>query len=287
MNISIGNLIESLGDISSQHSTSTITYRFYSEVANEIFKNTSFNKTDNSFETIGAFGKVCVPFLQMGAVSTFDIFKSLNELIIFAYYLKNKYKYKNVVDIGANIGLHSIMMGKLGWQVASYEPDPKHYDILTENISLNNLESRVTTILSAVSDRAGVSSFVRVLGNTTSSHLDGAKNNAYGDLEKIEVNLSNINHVINEVDFIKIDAEGHEGTIICNIPENKFSGIDVMVEVGSEANAIDIFNYCQSINLNLFSQKIGWNMVKKIDEVPKGYKEGSLFISKDRFMNWH
>lgn len=286
MNISIGDLIKSLGEIRDHHSPSSITYGIYSKLASEIFKNTTFKDTHKNVEKIDGFGEIYFPMIQMGSVSSYDVFSSLNELIIFAFYLKNKRTYKKALDIGANIGLHSIMMGKLGWKVESYEPDPKHFKILMQNLEANGLGSLVRASLSAVSNKNGKSSFVRVLGNTTSSHLEGSKANAYGSLEKIEVDLSDIKNLVHDVDFIKIDAEGHEGTIICNIPKDQFSKIDVMVEIGSKKNAVDIYKYTQDINLNLFSQKNGWNLVNQIDDVPFHYKEGSLFISKKREMGW-
>ena len=62
-------------------------------------------------------------------------------IIIFSYYWTNRKRYKNVADIGANIGLHSILMSRCGWQVTAYEPDPIHCDLIKRNLDLNNVKS--------------------------------------------------------------------------------------------------------------------------------------------------
>ena len=124
------------------------------------------------------------------------------------------------------------------------------------------------------------------MGNTTSSHIAGAKDKPYGDLETIDVVLVNIDEILTDVDLVKIDAEGHEAEIICGIPEDIFINLDIMVEVGSESNASRIFEYCKGIGMSLFSQKIGWNLVKDFKEMPMHYKEGSLFITPSKTMSW-
>lgn len=36
----------------------------------------------------------------------------------------------------------------------------------------------------------------------------------------------------------------------------------------------------------LFLKKTNWKKVEKLEDMPNGYKEGSLFISSDEKMNW-
>ena len=49
---------------------------------------------------------------------------------IFLFYFLKRFNYRHVADIGANIGLHSILLSKFGFKVDSYEPDPYHFKIL-------------------------------------------------------------------------------------------------------------------------------------------------------------
>lgn len=84
-------------------------------------------------------------------------------------------RYKRALDIGANIGVHSILMAHQGWLVRSFEPDPRHYDRLFLTVTEHGSEIEVDTFEVAVSDRAGRATFVRVSNNTTGSHLEGEK----------------------------------------------------------------------------------------------------------------
>src|SRR3989304_8075860 len=111
----------------------------------------------------------------MGALDSLNLF-DLDELIIFSYYWVNRKRYQTVLDIGSNLGLHSIILHKCKYQTFSYEPDPAHFEILQENFALNGIEDTNAQNV-AVSTVAGESSFLRVLGNTMSSHLVGAKKN--------------------------------------------------------------------------------------------------------------
>ena len=128
-------------------------------------------------ENFGPFGALNFQYREMGAINSLDLF-GLDELLLFAFYWANKNNYKNVSDIGANIGLHSILMSKCNWNVNAYEPDPNTIKCLEENVKSNNL-ANIKVNQMAVSGYSGTAEFTRVLGNTTGSHLSGAKDNPY------------------------------------------------------------------------------------------------------------
>ena len=74
---------------------------------------------------IGELGTLLFPFFEMGTVNSKALF-GLDELILFAYYYANRKRYRKALDLGANIGLHTLVMKKLGFMVTSYEPDLTH-----------------------------------------------------------------------------------------------------------------------------------------------------------------
>jgi FkbM family methyltransferase len=221
----------------------------------------------------------------MGEIKSTHLF-GLDELIIFSFYLKNKNIYKKVFDIGANIGLHSIILSKAGFNVISYEPDPWHFKMLTENLKLNEVLDRVEIRNKAVSKNIGELDFIRVLGNTTGSHLAGAKVNLYGELEKFKVKVDAFKAIMGEADLIKIDVEGHEGEIILSTDRNDWVSTDAIVEIGTPENAKLVFDHMRNLGVNLFSQKKSWKKVDNVQDIPSGYKEGSLFISLKPVMPW-
>jgi len=177
------------------------------------------------------------------------------------------------------------LMSRCGWQVNAYEPDPVHCNLIKRNLNLNNVNS-VTLFEAAVSDKVGSLEFTRVKGNTTGSHLTGSKKTPYGELDKFRVDVEAIFDIMNRVDFIKLDVEGHEAVIIKSTNTKDWESVDMMLEVGSPENAEDIFKHLNEIRVNCFSQKNGWKRVSSIADMPVGYKEGSLFISTKDVMNW-
>jgi hypothetical protein len=124
-----------------------------------------------------------------------------------------------------------------------------------------------------------------VLGNTTGSHLAGSKD-SYGEKEYFTVPTCAVEPLFAWADFAKIDAEGHEKDLLLTTTRESMQKLDVMVEIGNAANAEAVFRHFQEIEVGLFSQKIGWNRVHNVADVPTSHREGSLFITVKPAMPW-
>ncbi|SME99009.1 methyltransferase, FkbM family [Tistlia consotensis] len=233
----------------------------------------------------GPFGALTFPYHGMGAIDSLDLF-GLDELILFAFYNANRGRYRKAGDVGANIGLHSLMLARSGFQVRCFEPDPVHAKLLRRNLELNGVADRVELIEAAVSDRPGQAEFVRVLGNTTGSHLSGAKANPYGELERFPVELKPIGEIMDWADLVKIDAEGHETQIIRGTTRAHWQGTDAVMEIGTPENAEIVFAHLKGLGVNLFAQKTGWRQVATVADMPTSYRDGSLFVTAAAAMPW-
>ena len=277
-------LIRSLIENPSQHSRDSSFYKTHEQELLNMLENSDLNSSKSGHESFEPFGDLHFPYREMGAINTIHLF-GLDELIIFSYYWANKSRYKNVADLGANIGLHSLIMDKCGFSINSFEPDPIHVGVFQENI-VNNKSVNITINQKAISDKSGTMDFIRVLGNTTGSHLAGAKDDPYGELETFSVETSDINAVLLNNDFVKMDIEGQEATAILSSKKDTWANVEMILEVGTEKNAKIIFQYLNEINVNMFSQKTGWNKVSNLAEIPTSYKEGSLFLSVADEMSW-
>ena len=234
---------------------------------------------------IGSLGFVPFSYVEMGAINTLDLF-GLDELILFSFYWRNRDRYRRVVDMGANIGLHSILLGRMGFSVTSYEPDPSHVALLTKHLVANDLQDQVSIVQAAVARENGMLEFVRVLGNTTGSHVAGAKKDPYGELEVFEVRAVSVADAVTGKDLVKMDVEGLEADLLASLDASHFATLDIVCEVGTSENAEIIWHYFKESSVNLFSQKSGWAKVTDLDEMPRSYKEGSLFISCLGEMPW-
>ena len=278
------NLFEFLADHPQHHARGSSFYQFV-----EGLTTPAFQEAQSAFEAgqkvpLAEIGLISLPYEKMGAIDSIDLF-GLDELLMFSFYYRNRDRYKSAADIGANIGLHSILLSLCNFNVEAYEPDPEHHAKLMRNLELNNI-TNCTAHEAAVSDKDGTMQFVRVLGNTTSSHLAGAKGNAYGDLEYFDVAVKEIRAIAERTDLFKIDAEGHEAVILKGLPIDVWMRIDAFVEIGTEENAHLVYDYFDGTGVNIFSQKLGWVRAESVNDLPFSYKEGGVFISAKQVMPW-
>lgn len=277
-------VVGAIPSLQEHHSSTSSAYAVLSLAAKQAVR-TLFGETGPQVGRIGTLGEIRLPFTSMGAIKSTDLF-GLDELMLFSYYATKTGKYRRIADIGANIGLHSMILIKLGFSVECFEPDPVHLELLRRNVALNGLEGKLIIHPAAVSDRAGTVEFCRVLGNTTGSHIVGAKGDPYGALEKFTVTSVDIREVMSRFDFLKMDVEGHEATLLEATRHEDWVDREAVIEVGTPANARRIFEHLRSIGVNMFPQKIAWGRAISVDQLPTSHKEGSVFISMSAAMEW-
>ncbi len=275
-------IIEILPSIQKFHSRTSSVYQYLDTLLKPAVEDL-FGANSSCNANLINIGSLHFPYFSMGAINSTHLF-GLDELLIFSFYRKNITRYKTVADLGANIGLHSIFLSKLGFTVDSFEPDPDHLNRIELNINLNNVTPNI--IPAAVSVDDGVTEFTRVVGNTTGSHLSGAKDNPYGELERFSVRTRAFRTILLEHDLLKIDVEGHEANIICSTNPADWTNADAILEVGSKNNAERIFNHFHDSDINLFAQSLSWQKVSSLSDMPSSYKDGSLFISAKVEMPW-
>ena len=277
------SLLELLPQVKSYHSPFTEIYKYIEKTSKySTFK--LFGPNQNNEVDLGILGKIKLPYFSMGSINSTHLF-GLDELILFAFYYKNRKNYKKVADLGANIGLHSIILSNLGFQVTSYEPDLIHFKKITENTNSNCLKNKPDLINKAISTKKGFVEFTRIMNNTTGSHISGSKDSCYGELEKITVETDAFKDIISNFDFLKIDIEGHEADVllstILKIGKIQMQCLRLVLLKMLKKYLIFLKNKCEFV----FS-KNNWAKVRNLDDMPSSYKEGSLFISCKPNVPW-
>jgi FkbM family methyltransferase len=257
-----------------------------------------FNKLKNKFEKeiikknykkllvklSNKFRNINLKYFKMGKLNPTHLL-GFNELIIFVFYLFNKKKYKKFIDIGGNIGLHSIIFDRLKVKVQAFEPDPLNYREFKSNIAINKCK-RIKLNKTAISSEAGYKNFVRICDNTTGNHLQGKKKNLYGKLEIIKVKTEKISKYLIKGCLVKIDAEGSEFDILNSINKKFFQYVDFILEINNMLNDNEIFKLSKKYEFNIFSQKISWNLAKSLKDLPSHHREGSIFVTFDKLIEW-
>ena len=279
---------ELLKDLATAHSSHSRTTEFFQNSESSLLENIPLIHSPSSPAEllIGEIGTLMFPYFSMGNIDSAKLF-GLDEIILFSFYYANRNRYKKTLDLGANIGLHTLVMKKLGFQVTSYEPDLIHLAQIEKVMKLNNLSTEGLTPR-AISDKRGTMEYIRILGNTTGSHLLGSKEEVYGPTEIVSVEVDDILEVLNQgkFDFVKMDVEGHEVVLLNRITTQSISTTDIMLEIGSEKNANEIFATLSEKKISAYAQKINWGRVEKLEDLPSHHTHGSLFLSMQGPPNW-
>jgi FkbM family methyltransferase len=259
----------------SVHKVSSDLYKRLKIYFKDYFKEHKNKKKSNLFFSL--IGNFKLPYFKMGKINSSHLL-GLDELIIFSFYKKLKILgYQKVADLGANIGLHSVILGKLNYQVRAYEPDPDHVKQFKKNIKINKLK-KIKLIEKAVDIKEGSVIFNKILNNTTASFIGNAKLKTSGVVKKFIVRTENIKNILKWAQIIKMDIEGMEYKVIKTLIKKDIIGKIIILEIGTRTNAIRIFEHCKKNKIFLFSQITGWKLAKNISEVPFSHKDGSAIL---------
>ena len=169
-----------------------------------------------------------------------------------------------VVDVGANIGLHTLNMARIvgnTGQVFAFEPDPSNFKILEKNVKVNNYQNIILE-QKAVGDKHGRTTLYQ--SEHPGRHrifplTKQAKGQIQVELTSLDKYFTDSN-LANKINFIKIDVEGFEFSVLKgmkNILKNnkKIKMIfEFMPKNIMEAcfAPIELLNYLTSYDLKLF-----------------------------------
>ncbi|MCP4746733.1 MAG: FkbM family methyltransferase, partial [Desulfobacteraceae bacterium] len=148
---------------------------------------------------------------RKGAPTAWDM-----DTIKFFYERTLEFENPRILDIGANTGSFCLLP-KINTNISGYafEPTPVIYDILKNNIALNNLNEKIKALPIALSDKKGTAILKYPKSGTDSGFACLGKPLRFKDWIEIEVPVTTLDNVANEqgieqVDLIKIDTEGCE-----------------------------------------------------------------------------
>jgi FkbM family methyltransferase len=122
-----------------------------------------------------------------------------------------------VFDVGANIGVFTVLQAMHGARVFSFEPNPDSYSRLSRNVTANNLSDHVQLFPTALGDEHGMGSLCVINGGTTGGVVTPA--NGETSVSGVAVPIATLDEVACalpelSIDLLKIDAEGSEVAIL-------------------------------------------------------------------------
>ena len=151
-------------------------------------------------------------------------------------WLIGEYKRKNfeintddvVIDVGGHIGLFSLYVSQFckSGKIFTFEPVKENFQLLSENVSLNNL-SNLKTFNLAVSNSN--SSRKLYLNEDDAGHSMFSESSQSITVNSISLKQIFDDNDITHCDFLKLDCEGSEYEIIKNLPKEYFKKIKKMI----------------------------------------------------------
>ena len=136
-------------------------------------------------------------------------------------YLKN-FKLKTnstIIDIGAHIGLFSILVSNIckNGMIYSYEPEKENYNLLNTNLKNNNIKNINFNNLGVASKNGIMKLYFNK--NDFAGHSLYRKSEHSVDIKTISIDDIFLKNNLLQCDLLKLDCEGGEYDIIMNLSE--------------------------------------------------------------------
>jgi FkbM family methyltransferase len=155
------------------------------------------------------------------SIGTFFCRKNTNDFQFANYYyewgvkkffLDHKNEYTVFIDGGACVGEYCILLTQFNIRCIAFEPVPKNFDVLTKNIELNNLKSKVDAFQIGLGDHNYNTKFNYNPVNTGASHIAN-----FADMGDCTANIRTFDSLLPELNIsladnilFKLDVEGME-----------------------------------------------------------------------------
>jgi len=114
------------------------------------------------------------------------------------------------VDVGANIGVYSVIAALKGARVLCFEPNRDARAMLAANLALNDVEDRVQVLSCALADFSGSARFTTDLESSNRLEIDGNANGALIEVREFD----ELAEAKAPVTLMKIDAEGFDEAVL-------------------------------------------------------------------------
>lgn len=143
--------------------------------------------------------------------ATGNIYVGLMEFEDMAFVLHVLRKEDVFIDVGANVGVYSLLAASRGAQVLAIEPVPETYNQLLDNININRFQNCIDPMNIGVGRGPGRLHFSTQMGPT--NHVI-PKGEELDNSVTVKVNSLDEMMLKEKVTMIKIDVEGYEKEVL-------------------------------------------------------------------------
>jgi FkbM family methyltransferase len=232
------------------------------------------------------FGTVSKLLVKKGmAGATGNMYYGLHEFDEMMFFLKALRSEDHFVDIGANIGSYSVLVGKeIGCRVRSFEPNPQAFEYLQMNVELNNIQGLCDLVCAGVGAEQDELGFSDGLDTTNHVQLEGGQT-------RIPIIALDDQHWPLDSVFMKIDVEGFEAFVL--------DGGKVLFKTGKvKAFSMELNGACCAYGLEegaIFEKILSWGYSahyytadkNELTSISKPTSTNTLFILNQAFNEIH
>jgi FkbM family methyltransferase len=202
------------------------------------------------------------------------------------------------LDIGANVGAHTIAMSRYASEIHAFEPEPTLAKRLTDRIGTLT-HNNVTVHQIGLSDRSGVQTYYfdaegrnSGVGSFIGSHVGAPAS------KQLPLARGDDLFASRTVDFVKLDVEGFESRVLKGMRETLNSQQPIlMMEITSTAHReidaqgglsallpfdYDCYEICNPIYVLGVFQITGFNLKRVHEPAPRKFSYNVLIVPKRR-----
>ena len=177
------------------------------------------------------------PIFETNSGLKIKLRKNSTDLMALTHvWLIGEYKRKNfeinegdiIIDVGGHIGLFSLYASQFckNGQIFTFEPMVENFDLLSENIKLNNLDNIKIFNLAVSNSNSSVKLY---LNRDDAGHSMFSKSSKTITVDSISLQQIFDDNNIENCNFLKLDCEGTEYEILQNLPLSYFNKIEKIV----------------------------------------------------------
>ena len=209
-----------------------------------------------------------------------------------------EFRGATAVDVGANIGNHSLWFSRRFRRVVSFEPNPVCAHMLRASVAVNGVKN-ITVHEIGLGDFPGKASFaIGYDGNLGGSHIVTGPASLSPGLIEIAIEsgdsiLDSNDNADERIALIKIDVEGHERAVLRGLENTlrRHSPVVLFESMGSAQDGPDgVFNFLRSLGYKRFRSlepriRSRWRVLRAIDRLVFGYRLMAVEVGglEDRF----
>tara|TARA_B100001057_G_scaffold120237_1_gene118893 strand:- start:8123 stop:9013 length:891 start_codon:yes stop_codon:yes gene_type:complete len=222
-------------------------FKYFYSILLKIFVRANFNTKNDKFNSLFEFNPVIFFNDTISNEINIDGVYEKNQLDIIKPFLKRDI----FIDIGANLGNHTLYFNKYFKNIYSFEPHPLTFKLLEIN---TNYKSNIEIFNFGLSEQEKKTSVIIKSQNNVGGE-DYKENNNNGKIKEdvFFKNFDEIYNFKNQISFIKIDVEGNELDVLKSMNKNLTNNrAIILIE-------FDVKNFSENNEIVMFLKKAGYN----------------------------